>query len=136
MIEGQLRCEELDEYLTRLKSPRDVWLFEDGSSIVPRIFMIRPLTKKVDRKCRFWHTIAGMHLHTCNCIQSGLCFDANVLRCDPANIRTHIFTYGRYAVACMQLYTERAMLWCWCDATSVRTHIHNVQLLLSMMHRL
>lgn len=37
MIEGELRCQELNEYLDGLKLEKYVWLSEDASSIVPKI---------------------------------------------------------------------------------------------------
>lgn len=37
MIEGELRCKELSEYLTNLNAPRKVWICEDASGIVKNI---------------------------------------------------------------------------------------------------
>lgn len=37
IVEGQLRCKELSEYLEKLKAPRAVWLSEDGSGIVSKV---------------------------------------------------------------------------------------------------
>lgn len=37
IIEGELRCIELDEYLKNLNAPRKVWLCEDASGINPKV---------------------------------------------------------------------------------------------------
>lgn len=37
MVEGQLRCNELSEYLRKLNAPRTIWLSEDATGIVPKI---------------------------------------------------------------------------------------------------
>lgn len=37
IIEGTLRCQELSEYLDKVKAKRTVWLSEDGSGIVTKI---------------------------------------------------------------------------------------------------
>lgn len=37
IIEGQLRCEELSQFLDKLNAPRTVWLSEDGSGIVSKV---------------------------------------------------------------------------------------------------
>lgn len=36
VIEGQLRCKQLAEYLDKLNVPKNVWLSEDGSGIISR----------------------------------------------------------------------------------------------------
>lgn len=36
-IEGELRCEQLAEYLTQLNAPMEVWIAEDGSGLVPKV---------------------------------------------------------------------------------------------------
>lgn len=36
IIEGQLRCKELSDYLCQLDAPKLVWLSEDGSGIVQK----------------------------------------------------------------------------------------------------
>lgn len=35
-VEGELRCEELNHYLEKLKVPKIVWLSEDGSGIIQK----------------------------------------------------------------------------------------------------
>lgn len=37
IIEGELRCQQLAQYLEKLNAPKEVWLSEDGSGIVERI---------------------------------------------------------------------------------------------------
>lgn len=37
IVEGQLRCAELNEYLEDLKLEKIIWLSEDGSSIVAKV---------------------------------------------------------------------------------------------------
>lgn len=37
VIEGQLRCKELAEYLEKVNAPKYVWLAEDASSIVSKV---------------------------------------------------------------------------------------------------
>lgn len=36
-IEGEMRCKELAEYLTKLKAPMEVWIAEDASGIIPNV---------------------------------------------------------------------------------------------------
>lgn len=36
MVEGQLRCRELAEYLQKTNAPKEVWLAEDGSGIISK----------------------------------------------------------------------------------------------------
>lgn len=36
IIEGDLRCKELSDYLAQLNAPRLVWLSEDGSGIIQK----------------------------------------------------------------------------------------------------
>lgn len=36
VIEGKLRVKELSDYLTRMNAPRNIWLSEDGSGIIPK----------------------------------------------------------------------------------------------------
>lgn len=37
VIEGQLRCDELSEYLKKLNAPKEVWICEDGSGIISKV---------------------------------------------------------------------------------------------------
>lgn len=37
IVEGQLRCKELSEYLCQLGAPKTIWLSEDASGIVQKI---------------------------------------------------------------------------------------------------
>lgn len=37
VIEGELRCEALAQYLQRMNAPKVVWLSEDGTGIVPKV---------------------------------------------------------------------------------------------------
>lgn len=37
IVEGELRCEQLAEYLDQIKAPRKVWLSEDGSGIIAQV---------------------------------------------------------------------------------------------------
>lgn len=37
LIEGELRCEALVQYLNEMNAPKVVWLSEDGTGIVPKI---------------------------------------------------------------------------------------------------
>lgn len=37
IIEGELRCQPLAQYLDKLDAPKVVWLVEDGSGIVPKV---------------------------------------------------------------------------------------------------
>lgn len=37
ITEGELRCQQLSEYLEKLNLPKKVWLSEDASGIVPKV---------------------------------------------------------------------------------------------------
>lgn len=37
VVEGQLRCKELSEYLDKMKSVRSVWISEDATAIVSKV---------------------------------------------------------------------------------------------------
>lgn len=37
IIEGELRCKELNGYLERVKTGKIVWIAEDGTAITPKI---------------------------------------------------------------------------------------------------
>lgn len=37
IIEGELRCSQLSEYLDKIGSPRKVWLSEDASGIIAQV---------------------------------------------------------------------------------------------------
>lgn len=37
IVEGELRCQELSDYLDKLNAPRKVWLSEDASGIVSKV---------------------------------------------------------------------------------------------------
>lgn len=37
IVEGQLRCEELRDYLNERKASTDVWLSEDASGVISKI---------------------------------------------------------------------------------------------------
>lgn len=37
VVEGQMRCKELCEYLDNLKAVKKVWISEDGTAITARI---------------------------------------------------------------------------------------------------
>lgn len=37
IIEGELRCAALAEYMNKLNTPKKVWISEDGSSVVERV---------------------------------------------------------------------------------------------------
>lgn len=37
IVEGELRCRELGEYLRKLKAPKQVWICEDASGIVAKV---------------------------------------------------------------------------------------------------
>lgn len=37
IVEGELRCEELVNYLDKLGAPKKVWLSEDGSGIISKV---------------------------------------------------------------------------------------------------
>lgn len=37
IVEGELRCKELSEYLDKIGAPREVWLSEDASGIVSHV---------------------------------------------------------------------------------------------------
>lgn len=37
MIEGQLRCAELNSYLEEMKTEKSVWLSEDGTALISKI---------------------------------------------------------------------------------------------------
>lgn len=37
VVEGKLRCEELNEYLENIGAPKIIWLSEDASGIVPKV---------------------------------------------------------------------------------------------------
>lgn len=37
IIEGDLRCQQLSQYLDKLNAPREVWLAEDGSGLVAKV---------------------------------------------------------------------------------------------------
>lgn len=37
MIEGELRCEELSQYLDNIHAPKCVWISEDATAIIPKI---------------------------------------------------------------------------------------------------
>lgn len=37
IVEGELRCKDLSSFLDKVNSPRTVWLYEDGSGIVPKV---------------------------------------------------------------------------------------------------
>lgn len=36
ITEGELRCEQLNEYLNKIKAPKYVWLSEDGSGVIQK----------------------------------------------------------------------------------------------------
>lgn len=37
IIEGELRCKELADYLEKLNAPKQIWLCEDGTGIVAKV---------------------------------------------------------------------------------------------------
>lgn len=37
ITEGELRCEELEKYLTKVKAPKTIWLAEDSSGILSKV---------------------------------------------------------------------------------------------------
>lgn len=59
IIEGELRCQQLAEYLKKLNAPNEVWLAEDGSGILDRV-MYDSKTNQVIGLVLPLHKITGM----------------------------------------------------------------------------